>query len=131
VPGGRTMASWTDQAGVGFERLVGDPAIGIRLFHEIDRTGEPVMIGYERDNGACLIAAVGRPLSVLSFCASADPPYSASLGDLTRDGYEHWFFGGTYTEVARNLIAKTKAIEAVAEFCAMGTRPTVVDWEQV
>lgn len=128
----RIVARWTDQAAVGFERVVGDPAVGINLFHEIDQTGEPIVISYESDDGASLVTAVGRNLSVLSFSASSDPPYYASLGDPTRRASEHWFFGGSYTEIPpRNLIAKAKAIEATAEFCRSGTRPTVVDWEEV
>ena len=63
--------------------------------------------------------------------ASADPPYWTSVGDEEADGVEHWFYGGSYSEIpGRSVIPKSMVDLAIAEFIETLDRPSSINWEE-
>lgn len=128
------LAQWTE-SGRAREELVASPEHGVDLFDRLHRTSvdAPTMVNFGPvGSGQALSVGAGRPLSVLAFQDSLDPPYHASRGDQAHEG-DIWFLvGGENTQFpARSAIPVNEARRALAEYLRDGGLPEAIGWDEV
>jgi len=82
--------------------------------------------------GAELTVGLGRDRSVVTFKASAEPPYFVSRGTGSADELLVFFYGGGWSEFSGDeAIPIDDASAALREFYATGQRPTCIAWREV
>jgi len=97
------------------------------------REHDPAMVEMTHDNGAALAIGVGRPVSVVTFSRSPDPPYFVSVGEASGDADDPavFYYGGHWTEfAARNGVPADVALMAMRTFFQTGARPANIAWEE-
>jgi Immunity protein Imm1 len=84
-------------------------------------------------DGGRMAVGLGETESVATFSAPyEEPPYFVSRGSGGGDGAVVFFYDGHWTEFdPEAVIALAEALDAVREFFATGTRPTLITWAAV
>lgn len=106
-----------------------------KLLRELDRdfADRPKMVDIVAPSGAVLTVGLGAEGSVLSYSENPDrPPYYASRGQQSGDGTVWFDYQGSASEFpVEQVVAVSRAMEAAEEFCRTGSRPKVVEWQDV
>lgn len=93
----------------------------------------PSMIELVLDSGDAMAMGLGREVTVLSFVPhTLEPPYFASLGDVSAEGFIDFAYAGQFSEFPRSqAIPVDVGREALRGFFATGNLPQVVAWQEV
>jgi hypothetical protein len=97
------------------------------------RSGPPCLVEfYDSESGRSLGLGVGRPLTVVTYQDSLDPPYFISLGDKERLGTEWFCYGNEQTDyLATNLVPISQGKSALRHFLVSRSRPDNLSWERL
>lgn len=98
----------------------------------------PILADVAHPTGGYLAIGLGGRLSVLTHSpADRDPPYSTSLGEVTRDdpGGDDpivFFYDGHWSEFSRyQCLVPAVARQAMRDFFSTGQLPQWLEWEEV
>jgi hypothetical protein len=100
---------------------------------EVQLQEHPELVDIVADSGAVLTVGLGAEAAVLSFSADpAHPPYFAGQGGGEGIGSIWFEYRGTPSEFPMDqILTVADALEAAAEFCNTGVRPSSVKWTVV
>jgi Immunity protein Imm1 len=100
--------------------------------HAESRT-EPSVLELVLESGDTMSIGIGREITVLSSVASSmDPPYFASLGDASANGFVSFMYGGHVTEFPMSqAIPMSVARAALRDFYVSGGLSDAIEWQQV
>lgn len=104
------------------------------MIHQAALGEQPLLIDLEHASGATLSVGLGAPRSVLTFQATADPPYLVSQGPglTTEAAGETFLRDGEPVEFESNeSIAVELAVAAATDFMASGRLPMSIAWQEV
>jgi Immunity protein Imm1 len=104
-----------------------------RLTREAELT-DPFVVELVAGEHGTLAMGVGRPETVLSHTpASGDPPYHASRGDPSAEGFIDFYFQGSYSEYPREQAVPVEVgREAMRRYFDRPDRlPDNVEWQEV
>lgn len=129
------QARWTHEGRVE-QRMIQNREDGMAIFSEVHTTDAdaPTMVEYSDDRvGRAFAVGAGRSDTVLTFQASADPPYFVSRGNSRPSTEEIWFlYAGENTPYPGSQAVPIEiGVTSLAYFLDTGDRPQGIDWEQL